>query len=201
MPCTVIRPGDMADNILDCEKHPEWNGERTKMVYSFPENEKLWARYAEVRAESLRVHGDLRDATAFYLANREAMDAGAVVAWPQRYNHDEASAVQHAMNLKLQDEAAFFAEYQNEPLPEKGVEDEELLTADQIAQKLNGMKRGEVPVGCNHLTMFIDVQGKLLFWLVAAWEDDRNRRAAKVNWRFTTANARIKLRRLYPSIE
>jgi len=36
---------------------------------------------------------------------------------------------------------------------------------------------------------------------LAAWEDDRNRRATKVNWRFTTANARIKLRRLYPSIE
>jgi len=27
MPCTVIRPGDMADNILNREKHPEWNGE------------------------------------------------------------------------------------------------------------------------------------------------------------------------------
>ena len=36
---------------------------------------------------------------------------------------------------------------------------------------------------------------------VVAWENDRNRRATKVNWRFTTANARIKLRRLYPSIE
>ncbi len=36
---------------------------------------------------------------------------------------------------------------------------------------------------------------------VAAWENDRNRWATKVNWRFTTANARIKLRRLYPSIE
>ena len=36
---------------------------------------------------------------------------------------------------------------------------------------------------------------------VAAWENDRNRRATKVNWRFTAANARIKLRRLYPSIE
>ncbi|MBN1513726.1 MAG: phage terminase large subunit family protein [Phycisphaerae bacterium] len=35
MPCTVIHPGDMADNILSREKHPEWNGERTKMVYSF----------------------------------------------------------------------------------------------------------------------------------------------------------------------
>ncbi len=172
MPCTVIRPGDMADVILDREKHPEWNGERTRMVYSFPKNEKLWAKYAEVRAGSLRIHGDMREATAFYEANRAALDEGAIVAWPERHNHDEASAIQHAMNLKLQDEAAFFAEYQNEPLPEKGVEDEGLLTPDQIAGKLNGMKRGEAPIGANHLTMFIDVQGKLLFWLVAAWEDD-----------------------------
>jgi hypothetical protein len=31
-----------------------------------------------------------------------------------------------------------------------------------------------------------------------AWELDRNNRQSKVNWRFTTENARIKLRRLYP---
>jgi hypothetical protein len=36
---------------------------------------------------------------------------------------------------------------------------------------------------------------------VAAWEKDRNQRTTKVNWRFTTADARVKLRRLYPSIE
>ncbi|MCX7806211.1 MAG: phage terminase large subunit family protein, partial [Planctomycetota bacterium] len=159
-------------NILNREKHPEWNGERTKMVYRFPANEKLWAKYAEIRAESLRIHGDLREATAFYLANRAALDEGAEVAWPERFNHDEASAVQHAMNLKLQDEAAFFAEYQNEPLPEKSVEDEGLLTADQIAQKLNGHRRGEVPIGVSYLTMFVDVQGKLLFWMVCGWQDD-----------------------------
>ncbi len=39
MPCTVIRPGDMADNNLDRNRHPEWNGERTKMVYAFPKND------------------------------------------------------------------------------------------------------------------------------------------------------------------
>jgi hypothetical protein len=74
------------------------------------------------------------------------------------------------MNLKLQDEAAFFAEYQNEPLPEETAEADE-LSADQIAGKLNRMKRGEVPVGCTHLTAFIDVQANVLFY-VAAWEDD-----------------------------
>jgi hypothetical protein len=36
---------------------------------------------------------------------------------------------------------------------------------------------------------------------VAAWEQQRNEAKAKVHWQFTTADARIKLRRLYPSIE
>lgn len=35
----------------------------------------------------------------------------------------------------------------------------------------------------------------------AAFERERNRAGAGVNWRFTTADARIKLKRLYPTIE
>jgi hypothetical protein len=36
---------------------------------------------------------------------------------------------------------------------------------------------------------------------VAAWETRRNQAQVKVDWRFTTADARIKLKRLYPSIQ
>ena len=36
---------------------------------------------------------------------------------------------------------------------------------------------------------------------VGAWTDARNRARAPVNWRFTTADARIKLRHLYPVIK
>jgi uncharacterized small protein (DUF1192 family) len=36
---------------------------------------------------------------------------------------------------------------------------------------------------------------------VAAWETERNTKGATVNWRFTTSDARIKLKRLYPSFE
>jgi len=36
---------------------------------------------------------------------------------------------------------------------------------------------------------------------VAAWKDNRNDAKTRVRWRFTTANARIKLHRLYPSIK
>jgi transposase len=35
----------------------------------------------------------------------------------------------------------------------------------------------------------------------AAWNRRRNREACKINWRFTTADARIKLKHLYPQFE
>jgi hypothetical protein len=35
---------------------------------------------------------------------------------------------------------------------------------------------------------------------VAAWELDRNNRNATIDWRFTTENARIKLKRHYPKL-
>jgi hypothetical protein len=36
---------------------------------------------------------------------------------------------------------------------------------------------------------------------VTAWEQRRNDQAVKVHWRFTTADARIRLKRLYPSVK
>ena len=35
---------------------------------------------------------------------------------------------------------------------------------------------------------------------VAAWEADRNSSAKKIDWQFTTTDARIKLKRLYPNL-
>ncbi len=36
---------------------------------------------------------------------------------------------------------------------------------------------------------------------IAAWQADRNERQTGINWQFSTADARIKLKRLYPKIE
>ena len=36
---------------------------------------------------------------------------------------------------------------------------------------------------------------------VTAWEEQRNQEGKSIDWRFTTADARIKLKRLYPSIQ
>lgn len=35
---------------------------------------------------------------------------------------------------------------------------------------------------------------------VAAWEKSRNNRISKINWQFTNKEARVKLKRLYPSV-
>ena len=36
---------------------------------------------------------------------------------------------------------------------------------------------------------------------VGAWQERRNRESVRVDWRFTTADARVKLKSLYPSIQ
>ncbi len=36
---------------------------------------------------------------------------------------------------------------------------------------------------------------------VAAWENERNRTCTKIDWRFTTVDARVKLKRLYPAYQ
>lgn len=171
MPCTVIQQGDMADTILDREKHPDWNGEKTKLLYKFPDDMALWDEYAEIRADSLREYGNFEKATKFYEAHREEMDKGAIVEWEARHDHDEVSALQNAMNLYYRDPVSFAAEYQNEPLQENIVSDD-TLSADEICRKTNGLQRGVVPLECTKLTMFVDVQKTMLFYCVCAWSDD-----------------------------
>jgi hypothetical protein len=169
MPCTVIKPLDMADQILDQEKHPEWHGERTKLVYAFPTAEKLWDDYADLLRAGLR-RGDTLAALEFYRKHRPAMDAGSQVAWPERFvpEKGEISAIQHAMNLRIRDEAMFASEFQNEPLVAR--EEDDFLDADAIAAKLNRRAEGSVPTSCTRLVMMVDVQKKCLYYLVLAVE-------------------------------
>ena len=42
---------------------------------------------------------------------------------------------------------------------------------------------------------------KTLARQIGAWQDHRNKHHPKANWQFTTADARVKLKRLYPQFE
>lgn len=167
MPCTVIAPGDMADNLLNRKLHPEWQGRRYQLVYEFPTNEKLWQQYTEILREPSRSWNEnLALATAFYREHREAMDEGARVAWPERYGEGEISALQHAMNLRIRDESMFAAEMQNRPLRREHAGD--WCTAEEICGKLSGLARGIVPADATIVAGHVDVHDKLLYWTIIA---------------------------------
>jgi len=167
---TVIERNDVAERFLDRQRNPAWQGERLKLVYAWPTEEEIWAKYAELREEGLRNEDGGKAATEFYRKNRKKMDVGAKVAWPERYRSGELSGIQYAMNLRLHDARAFAAEYQNDPLVESS--SLELATADEICARLNRLKRGTVPAWATKLVMFIDVQQKGLYWGVSAFSDD-----------------------------
>ena len=170
-PCTVIAPNDMADQLLNRDVSPEWQGERTQLIYELPARLDLWDTYAEKRGDSLRDRGDISAATEFYRANLEEMKRGARIAWPQRFNPDQVDAIQYAMDLRAKDEESFLAEYQNNPRPveEQGVDS---LNAAALLGRLNGLPFRAVPDGHHLITAFIDVQQDVLPWMVCAWADD-----------------------------
>jgi hypothetical protein len=123
MPCTIIHKGDMADRMLDPQRNPEWQGEKTKMLISFPKNMELWEEYNKLRQEEFRREKLHDGSNQFYVDRRQEMDEDAKVSWEDRLFEDEVSATQHAMNLYFRDPLAFASEYQNDPVDEFAGED------------------------------------------------------------------------------
>ena len=169
--CTINYPGDMADRMLDRATHPDWQGERCKMMYAMPQNETLWNEYAQIRGDELRNGGSGSSSTAFYEMNRIALDQGADPAWTERFKDGEVSAVQHAMNIFYRDKYVFASEYQNEPLIENAGDYVE-VTADKVASLLNRLPQGVAPKACEVITAHVDVQLNSLWWVVMAWESN-----------------------------
>lgn len=168
MPVTVIRRGDLADYALDRKQSPHWHGERFKMLDLFPSNQKLLDEYAERRTAELGNGGDGSLATEWWRANRELIEHGGKASWTERKLPSEVSAIQHAINLRLdRGPEAFDAEFQNDP--QDAAAEADLLTSAQITLKQASTPRGICPATTQHVTGFIDVQDDALFWLSVAW--------------------------------
>ena len=167
---TVIRTDDLADRLLDRQRHPSWQGERTKLVYEWPDAEDDWSEYAELRREGQRDGTGTGRADEFYRQRQSRMDAGSRVAWPERKAAGDLSAMQHAWNLRIdRGESAFNAEFQNSPLADDITTDK--LDKRQLPLRATNIPRGVVPVGHTKLTAFVDVQERLLYWLVCSWSE------------------------------
>jgi hypothetical protein len=171
MPCTVIKPGDFIDRILDRKKHPLWRGARTSLLPSMPKNLDAWEDYFQVyREDAQKEPPDFTASNALYLERREILDEGAEAAWPARKLPHEVSAIQHGMHLFCRNRRAFFAEYQNKPEAEE-VDADPMITPAEIVEKINNHRLGVVPANAQKITAFVDVSKSLLWYAVCAWGD------------------------------
>jgi len=192
IPCTVIEAGDLADQLLDRKLYPDYRGERTKRLYSWPTNKALWEEYREFREHAMQADLPLDEATEFYRGRMcsqgrkldeaqecgdcphkaNCMDCGAVVDWADRMDDPRnLSAVQAAMHAFFKFGAAgFAAEFQNEPLANAG--GEAVLSAALCQMRYSGRNQHEVPLECTELTMGVDVQQSCLFYVVVGWRPD-----------------------------
>lgn len=169
---TVVADDDVAQRLLDRSRNPEFRGERYQLLDAYPENVELWEQYRRIREAELQSDGDGTQATAFYVQHRAEMDAGAEPTWKERYNVDEVSAVQHAMNLRIRDESAFLSEYQN--LPPLAAREEESFDGERMKASLSGRPTGWIPESAQFCTAMIDVHKNLLFWALCAWDESFN---------------------------
>ena len=169
--CTIIFRHDFADRLLDNAVSPAWTGETYRLVYEWPDRADLWEQYLELRAEGFKPRGDRGlAATEFYASNRADMDAGAKVAWAERFEPGEISAIQNAFNLRQdRGEDVFMSEYQNDPIDSARALGS--LDAAAVAARVGGFERGVAPPEVEKITAFIDIGQYVMWYVVCGWDD------------------------------
>jgi len=167
---TVIYKNDLSDRLLDREASPVWQGDRCKMVYQWPDREDLWDEYQAIYENELRSERGHEVSLNFIADNYDDMHRGSEVGWEARYDPEkELSALHCAYNLKIRDEGAFAAEYQNEPMEGRNELAFELNVVDLMLRTVAGLQRDELPEDCEVMTAAVDVQGNALYYMVCAW--------------------------------
>lgn len=163
--CTVRAPDDYSDRTLNRELYPRWNGLRIASLEKLPTRLDLWREYRSIWFV------DEERATAFYREHLDEMREGAIVSWPEAYTGTRlVDSLEYYMVRWCENERAFWAEQQNAPL--EAASGSVKVPAKEIAKRLNGRLRGEVPPETAKITAAVDVHGDLLYYSVCAWKTD-----------------------------
>ena len=156
---TVISEGDVADQLLE-----KWRGIRVQMVDVFPPRQ-IVEQYIAIRNQS-NLLADGSD-NKWYLEHREEIEKSMKIYWHDRFNQNEISACQHALNL-LADigEIAFWSEYQN--TPKRISTDIAPLTTADILNKRAVLENGHLPEETHVLVLATDINHYGLTWTLTA---------------------------------
>lgn len=168
MVCTVREAEDLSCRFMDRDKHPDWEGKAFPSVIKMPDRMDLWDKYGDLLRAGETPEDGKALAQGFYVEHREAMDAGAEVAWEHDKQDDEVSALQSLMTIKYLDPEFFECEIQQKgrkPVTADGVH----LQQSDVIKRLSNIDRGETTSQSSFLTGFIDSSDEVLWWMVCAW--------------------------------
>jgi hypothetical protein len=167
--------------FTDPKVKPSWKGKRFGFVKTKPTRMDLWDEYIALRHRCLSEGDEFgRKAHAFYLEQREVMDAGAEVT--NQFSFDgrllpdgsqlQVSALQKYFDFVADNgEEAALCELQNDP-PEESLAQESGITPHRVQRQVSGWAQAVVPPGCTCITQGEDVHKRALYWVVRAWRPD-----------------------------
>ena len=162
--------------VTDRKTKPAWAGDRYKALTQWPDRVELWDEYI-ARRQQAQSGGDkdARDATEFYIAHREDMQAGAEISNPHRFIASvdadgepiELDALQAFFN-KVADlgMARVMAELQNDPEEDRAAIETE-ITPGIVQRATSRLTRGEYPDG-SRVFVGIDIGKYSSYWVKLA---------------------------------
>lgn len=177
MACTPIEKGDLAEQFLDRDLMPDYQGIRWPALDAWPHcwedvEDNPWTEYFRILDGDLAAGLDesLPNANKFYRKHKKKMSAGAQVRWKSRIEPPCVDALQSLLNKFHKDRGAFMSEMMMEPESDSIAND--YLTDDEIATRYNRLERRQCPPGIEHVTIGVDVQQRILYWLAMGWDED-----------------------------
>jgi hypothetical protein len=182
--CTVIEPGDAADELLDRIRNPDWRGIRASFLESLPNDNAidLWEEWNRIRVEDLQGFDSgekqieqeaiSERAHAFYRKHHKAMNAGCVVTWKWAYKPEHyVDALEKAMHWYFRSRQGFWSELQNQPDKFEVAKLPQLL-AHVLATRTHHLEAHMAPEDAEFITAHADYSKPVLWYEVRAWKQD-----------------------------
>jgi hypothetical protein len=180
MLCTTQNRKCIAYRYTNTKEKPSWNGKRYRRMIEKPAREDLWQRYIELRRNKANDDPEAREATRFYVENRDEMDRDVVMSnrnsYDKRIASDgellELSAVQSYFNAVADFGAESVAtEQDNDPPATVGPEGSG-LSSNLVASRLNSFERFQVPDNTRCIVAGLDVGKYVCHYVITAWTKD-----------------------------